>query len=413
MRDVRALLADAKARPPGPQDPEIDGMKPSLVLEPGSVEAAAEALAFCQREDLAVVPKGAGTRLHVGNLAARLDCYLSSVRLTGVIDYEPSDLTVTVRSGTPLAKLQDELEREKQFLPWDPPLADLATVGGILASGEPGFRRRPGARPRDLLLGFEALLADGTEFKAGGCVVKNVAGYELMKLVVGSWGTLAFLTEAHLRVRPVPEANLTLAVSFADPSQVSHAVSSLRREAVQPEVVAVVDPSLAAVVSLQEWSLLLRFEGLEEEVDGSRRQTEKILSAREVAKLVDEESKGLWSALRDFPTPEHSELIVLGQVLPSQTLELADRWQGRGPVVAYPEAGLVYTRTGDPEDHARLFSEAQVLQGNAVLEAGPQHLKAEVDVFGEIPSGFELMKRIKGKLDPKGVLSPGRFVGRL
>jgi glycolate oxidase FAD binding subunit len=389
-------------------------MKPPLVLEPVSPEAVAKTLSFCSREGLAVVPYGGGTRLHVGNLPARLDCYLSAFHLKGVEDYEPADSTVTVHAGTPLRDLQALLAKERQFIPWDPPSVERATVGGVLASGEPGFRRQPGARPRDLLLGFDALLSDGTSVSAGGRVVKNVAGYELMKLLVGSRGTLAFLTRVHLRVRPIPETTVTLAVSLRGASSVSDALSVHRSNALQPEVIAVIDPSLAASLSFKGWLLLLRYEGIAEEVSDHCGRSEDLLRGNDVTRPTPGESDSLWDRLRDFPASSvESPIVVLGQVLPSRTVRLAEKWQSRGPIVAYPDAGLVYASSEDPGDYPYMLSKAQELEGNAVLEAGPREVKARLDVFGERPGGFELMKKIKEKLDPDGIFSPGRFVGRL
>ena len=245
-------------------------------------------------------------------------------------------------------------------------------------------------------------------------MVKNVAGYELMKLLVGSRGTLAFLTRVHLRVRPIPETTVTLAASLQDASQVSDALSVHRSNALQPEVIAVIEPSLAASLSFKGWLLLLRYDGIDEEVSDHCGRSEELLRGNDVFRPTPGESESLWDRLRDFPAPSlESLIVVLGQVLPSRTVRLAEKWQTQGPVVAYPDAGLVYTRSNSPEDYAYLLTSAQELEGNAVLEAGPQEIKARLDVFGERPGGFELMKKIKEKLDPKGILSPGRFVGRL
>ena len=414
--DVRPLLEEANARPPAGSDPTIDGMQPSLIFEPGSAQAAGATLSFCHREGLAVVPCGGGTRLHVGNLPARLDCYLSSVHLTGIVSYQPGDLTVSVEAGTPLQELQAALAEGGQFLPWDPPMADRATVGGVLAAGEPGFRRLPGARPRDLLLGFEALLADGTLVAAGGRVVKNVSGYELTKLLVGSRGTLAFLTRVHLRVRPLPETAVTLAGTFDDPERLGGFLSSLRSGVATPEILAVLAPAVAASLSLRGWVVLLRFEGIEEETSEDCRKAEELLGASEVSRLEKVDGDRAWNVLRDFPSPDSgskSECILLGQVLPSDTMRLAGRWQLHGSLVAYPEAGRLYSRIDEPEAYWSLLESAQELGGNAVLERGPQSLKSQLDVFGETPRGFELMRKIKEKMDPKRILSPGRFVGRL
>ena len=416
LTDRKIFLEEAHPRPPTVEDPAIDGMKPSLVLEPDSVDSAGRALALCQRERLSVVPVGRGSRLHVGNLPAGLDVYLSTAHLQGVVDYEPADSTVTAEAGTPMAELQKELGRHNQFLPWDAPRSDQGTVGGVLAAGEPGFRRRPGSRPRDLLLGFEGLMADGTAIKAGGRVVKNVSGYDLMRLVVGSRGTLVVVTRAHLHVRSLPEAVATWAVSMTGPGSAAQLISCLRETSIDPEVLAIVDPRLGDRQSLPSWTLLVRYEGLEDAVVAAGEKMSRALSSEEIWRIEERQSTELWLRLRDFPTLKEGDpfpIVIMGQSIPSRTAQLAEKWQGAGPLLCYPESGLVYARTDDPEAYSSLLETAREQGANAVLEVGPPAVKAQVDVFGEIPGGFELMKRIKEKLDPAGILSAGRFVGRL
>lgn len=413
---AREILGEVGARPPGAADPAVDGLTPSLVLEPESVETAGRALALCQQESLAVVLLGAGTRLHLGNLSSRLDVYLSTRHLAGVFGYEPGDLTVSAGAGTPLGELQAVVGAERQFLPWDVPLAHRATLGGVLASGDPGFRRRPGARPRDLLLGVEALLADGTAVKAGGRVVKNVAGYEVTKLLVGCLGTLALITRVHLRLRPRPEATLTFAAVFPEGADAARAVGEIRGAAADPEVMAAAAPSLAAELGLEGWALLMRFEGREEEVRAGAAKAKELMPRAESATLSEVQSEKAWDALRDFPSPDGRTLyqkVLRAQTLPSEALSLAQRWEGNCLVVAFPDAGLLYLRLDEWEHCQRILAEAAERGAHVVLEAVPPDWKNEVDVFGELPGGFSLMKAIKGKLDPKGILAPGRFVGRL
>ena len=414
--EARELLGAVGARPPGPADPEIDGLTPSLVLEPSSVEAAGRALAFCQQERLAVVPLGAGTRLHLGNLPSRLDVYLSTRGLAGVFDYEPGDLTVSAGAGTTLRELQAVVGAERQFLPWDVPLAHRATVGGILAAGDPGFRRRPGARPRDLLLGAEAVCADGTRVKAGGRVVKNVAGYEVTKLLVGSLGTLGLLTRVHLRLRPRPEATQTLAACFPDGAEIDRAVRALRTAAVDPEVLAAANPSVAAEVGLSGWAVLMRFEGREEEVRAGAARAKELIRAGETEPLTEVQSEKAWETLYDFPSPEGRTIhrrVLRVQALPSEALSLAQRFPQDCLLLAFPDAGLVFVRLDEREHCQQIAAQAAERGANVVLEAVPADWKSEVDVFGEPPGGFALMRAIKNKLDPRGILAPGRFVGRL
>jgi len=399
--DLKDLLAEVGARPPSPEDPRIDGLSPSLVLEPEDDESLARALALCHEEDMAVVPMGGASRLALGNVPSRLDAYLKTSALTGVEDHIPGDLTVAVRAGTTLHDLQQQLAKANQFLPMDAPDPARATIGGILAVGEPGMRRRPGARPRDLLLGFEAVLADGSRVKSGGRVVKNVAGYELVKLIVGSSGTLAVITRAFLRLRALPEATRTVVRRFRRPSEAEHAWRELRELAQPPEVAALVNPIACEAFELEGWNLLLRFEGLHEEVAGA--------VAEAAGELMDASP---WDAIRDFPLGD-SSLVLRGQVTPARTFHLAESWQDGGPAVAYPDSGLVYSHTRDPDALGDRQERAEAQGGAVVLERAPSELKSELDVFGETPGGFELMKRIKETLDPKGILSPGRFVGRI
>jgi glycolate oxidase FAD binding subunit len=397
-------LEGVEAQPPGPAEPRLDGLAPSLVLVPDSEESCARALALCHAEKLAVVPVGGGTRIEVGNPPSHLDAYLFTKALTGVLDHVEGDLTVVVRAGTPLEALNRELADAGQFLPLDPPLPSRATIGGVLAMGEPGFRRRPGARPRDLLLGFEAILADGTKVKSGGRVVKNVAGYELSKLLVGSAGTLAVITRACLRLRAIPEEVLTLALPFRRIADAAEAFRDLAREAVPPEVVALLNPELSNEHGLEGWTLVVRFEGFREETAAAKERSGG-----------DELSNSIWGALRDFPvrTLAGRELLLRGQAAPARVFGLAEAWQDGGPLVAYPDSGLLYSLTRDPEALANRREAAGLWAANVVLERGPSFLMSDRDVFGEFPEAFFVMKALKEKLDPRRILSPGRFVGRL
>jgi glycolate oxidase FAD binding subunit len=397
-------LEGVEAQPPGPADPRLDGLAPSLVLVPDSEESCARALALCHGEKLAVVPVGGGTRLEVGNPPSHLDAYLFTKALTGIVDHVEGDLTVVVRAGTPLEALNRELAEAGQFLPLDPPLPSRATIGGILAMGEPGFRRRPGARPRDLLLGFEAVLADGTEVKSGGRVVKNVAGYELSKLLVGSAGTLAVITRACLRLRAIPEDVVTLALPFRRIAEAAEAFQRIAREAALPDAAALLNPEHSSEQGHEGWTLVVRYEGFREETAAAKERT----GGQELAPSI-------WETLRDFPVRKlrANELLLRGQAAPARVFGLAEAWQDGGPLVAYPDSGLLYSLTRDPDALANRREAAGLWSANAVLERAPSSLKSDMDVFGEIPEAFFVMKALKEKLDPRRILSPGRFVGRL
>jgi glycolate oxidase FAD binding subunit len=180
---------------------------------------------------------------------------------------------------------------------------------------------------------------------------------------------------------------------------------------------AVLEPGLALPQSASGWTVLLRLEGLEEEVETHAEKARETCGTNTLFRQLDEnEHDELWRMVCDFPSPdEHPALpvVVRGQATPTRTLELVEGWSHVGPRVAFPDSGLVYARSDDPGVYARGLEVARGLGAGAVLEAGPRELKAKWDVFGDLPSGFGLMKGIKDKLDPKGILSPGRFVGRI
>jgi glycolate oxidase FAD binding subunit len=403
------LLEEVGARPPTKNDPTIDGLTPALVLEPGDAAACARAMALCHQETLALVPVGAGTRLSLGNPPSRLDVGLSMRGISGVDEHVSSDLTLAVRAGTSLGEVRDHLKAAGQFLPLDPPGGTRATIGGIMALGEPGFRRRPGARPRDLLLGFEGILPDGTIVRSGGRVVKNVAGYELNKLFVGSAGTLLVMTRAFLRLRAIPEDTRSLRIQARRPSEAAELWGAIHQLPFAPEVAAVLNPEHGRRHGIESWSLVLRFEGRREETDGAV----EMARARCAPARCDEPPPGIWELLRDFPLGDETPLVLRGQAAPNRAIALADVWQDGGELVAYPDSGLVYSRTADLEALPDRQDKARLIGANVVIERAPTELKQEIDVFGESPESLSLMRRIKETMDPKAILSPGRFVGHL
>ncbi len=405
--DLNKLPETLGARAPNGSDPRIDGLVPSLVLEPEDAAATAEALALCHQESMAAIPIGGGTRLELGNVPTRLDAYLKTSALTGIEDHIPGDLTAVARAGTTLGETQKQLREAQQYLPLDVPHPDDATIGGIFALGEPGLRRRPGARPRDLLLGFEGVLANGTPFKAGGRVVKNVAGYELTKLFVGSAGTLAVMTRAFLRLRALPEEVTTVTIRARRPRGIAAAWRELRSLPLPPEIAVALNPTYAESHGLHEWNLLLRFEGLHEEMRGVQKDVRERFHAE-----VLPDDKNPWNAIRDFPKSD-AALVLRGQAAPARTIPLAESWQDGGALIAYPDSGIVYSHTADPEALSDRRERAEENGAAVVIEKAPLEMKQELDVYGETPGGYELMRRIKEKLDPKGILSPGRFVGRI
>src|ERR1700719_2777052 len=191
----------------------VAGAQPKLVIEPGVEREFAEILRLSNEAGLAVIPRGGGTKLGWGNSPARADVILSTARMTEIIEHAWADLTVTVEAGCTIQRLQETLGQHGQRLALDPLWPEKATVGGVLSTNDSGALRLRFGALRDLIIGVTIALPDGTLASSGGKVVKNVAGYDLPKLVTGAYGTLAVITRAFFRLHPLPRNAKTLSIS--------------------------------------------------------------------------------------------------------------------------------------------------------------------------------------------------------
>ncbi len=192
----------------------VDGIIPPRIVEPERPADVAELLAGAASDGLAVAPIGGATSLALGNLPERLDVGLSTARLRGIIHYEPTDLTLSVAAGSPLADVQAVLAEHGQTLPIEVPRSERATIGGLIATALAGPRRYGAGTLRDLLIGISAAHPSGTVTKAGGLVVKNVTGFDLMRLYLGSLGTLGVIVSANFKVLPLPRHETTLHATY-------------------------------------------------------------------------------------------------------------------------------------------------------------------------------------------------------
>jgi glycolate oxidase FAD binding subunit len=209
-------------------------------------------------------------------------------------------------------------------------------------------------------------------------------------------------------VRALPEAKATVAGDYRRASEAAAAYRDVLRAPAAPEMAALLNPTRAGS---DRWRLMLRYEGLREEAEEGAAEARRRIGPRAVAEASDEE----WEAIADFPAVPAAEttLVLRGQAVPARSFDLAELWRDGGPLVALPDSGLVYSHTEDPEALADRLEQAGRLGAHVVLERAPAAIKQDRDVFGELPAGFELMRAIKDKLDPRGILSPGRFVGRI
>ena len=382
-----------------------------------SEDEVASGLAAASGAGEAVVLRGGGTRLGLG-APVRAGWVVDLGGLSGVIEHHREDLTVEAWAGTTVGALNRELAPHRQLLALDPPLPDRATLGGVIAAGDPGYRVVPGSRPRDLLLGLSAVLADGTRIRSGGRVVKNVTGYELTKLFTGSLGTLGAITRVTLRLRALPEASRTVVASLPvsdSADQFADRVLAASAAALGPAAVAVVPPG-TGLPRLPEdggFRLAVRFEGLREEAATS---PDAVAAAAgggmEVLEGPGEEE--FWAGVRDFPAvvPEREGTLGFAvQGPPEAVLRTAWRLAAFGPPVAFPDQrrAIASVPVGDFEAVLGVLQEERDV--SAVVETAPGDWKREHPVFHPPPSAAvaALSSRIKAALDPGGILAPGRM----
>lgn len=424
----------------------IDDFGPVPVHPAASVADVAGAVRRAAAEGQALYPLGGRTMLAHGLPPARPGLGIDLRGLDGVLDYPARDMTVTVQAGITLARLRDVLASENQRLPVDVPRPDEATLGGALATNASGPRRLGSGTLRDYVIGISVVNDEGHEVKAGGRVVKNVAGYDLCKLYVGSLGTLGIITQVTLKLRPRPEEQALLAVPCA-PEAVAGLLDHLHATQTRPVCVELLNGAAVRAVNARapgtggdEAGLLggvrLRNRGRLPEapwVVVVGYEDNRQAAAWQVRQAVTELSAGgngldawagrscgwLWDALTELGARPGAALTFKANLLPRATADFCRRaadlpeapllqaHAGSGIVVGHVEGPLTPERAGAMLK--ALLDWAEAAQGNAILLRCPPAWKAALPVWGRPRGDLELMRRVKEQLDPRRLFNPGRF----
>jgi glycolate oxidase FAD binding subunit len=359
----------------------------------------------------AVIPWGGGHHMMLGNVPSRYDVALRTARLNQVIEYEPADLTITVEAGITMSELQRLLAEHGQFLPIDAP--SDATVGGVLAAGLSGPSAHAYGLPRDWLIGCRIALADGTLIKGGGRVVKNVAGYDMTRLAVGSLGTLGVIAEATFKLAPLPAAQ---EVVIASCRSLEHAIGIVLRVdecRLALGAAAVANDPMGRRHGLGGPLAALWIAGPQSAVQRSTRELRDIAAAAATNHLEGGASETLWATLIESQ-PNDGATRARASIPPSAVTAFLERCDG--PAVAYVMTGAVdiELRASDAEGAAKqvdaLRCAARDAGGSLVVTQAPSEAKQHLDVWGE-SDALPLMRRLKDEFDPGRTLNPGRFIG--
>ena len=397
---LRKAAGDAALEAHAPLD--ADGLALGYTLRPPDGAALARAVRAMAALGIGAVVRGGGSKSALGNPPRGAQLLLSTSSLANVIEVDADEGVLRAQAGARLTALRDALRATGWELPFDPPGAG-ATRGGTLASAAIGPRLTGFGRPRDLVLGLDAVLGDGVRARCGGRVVKNVTGYDLMKLQIGALGTLGVIEAAWIRLRARPECERALAAPLGT-----------RTDACAAAVAAAVEPSLAPRAG---WLLVAELAGDDAAVSQD--------AARLGAELgAVEGSPGGIARLRALQGESFGPIGLRFRlaVLPDRLSEVSAALARAGAAqLLYPGSGLVFARFALAEVDAawvdRLWSAARRAAragaGHAVLEAAPTWAKHARDVFGEPGDGLAIARALKSRFDPAGVLNPGRFAGGL
>ncbi len=424
---LRRILGDGLAG--GEAELGVDGLTPRYDATPSSADELAATLAAANEAGVAVIPWGGGCHMALGNVPSRYDVALRTTKLDKVIEYEPADLTVTVEAGMTFEQLATTLAEHGQFLPIDAP--GEATIGGALAAAAGGPSQHAYGLARDWLLGCRIAQADGVLVRGGGRVVKNVAGYDLPRLIVGSLGTLGVIVEATFKLTPLPATQETLlavhtslgaaadAILAADERGLALTAAALLAAPAAAKLDTGIDADPGAGVSAY------RIAGGAAAVERTRSELTTLSVGNETLLLDGDRAGTFWqrlaAPLRRHPNDKAGDIELKASLPPAAvrgfvaTLAGGDAGAGM-PLIAYPTVGVVRVALADAETDEmasvveRLRAHAIAAGGSLVVTQAPVELKRRIEVWGDVDA-LPLMHNLKQEFDPASTLNPGRFVG--
>jgi glycolate oxidase FAD binding subunit len=409
-----SLLGNDAVRPGTPAD-AVEGVVPRVIVEPASAAAIGSVLEWASREKLCVLVRGSGTKLGWGAPPRQIDILMSTARLNAVVAHRHGDLTATIQAGAKLGDVNRALAQHRQWIPLDPPASDRATIGGIVATNDSGPRRHRYGAPRDLIIGVEFARADGCLAKGGGIVVKNVAGYDLPRLLTGSFGTLGVIVTATFKLYPLTSASRTLTVEPPTAAALGELAIKLSASHLTPT---------ALEFATHPLRLIIRFESIEASVAQQSETAAKLIaeSGYEARTLSESAEAQYWQSHLRLADDDRGALVKVS-VLPTdlaETLNLIERLAGKRGYVAAGRAGagvFLLRVTEEAQLQKRVIDglrdHLQIGRASAVVVKSSHELRTHVDVWGPIGDGLALMKAVKQQFDPAGILSPGRGPGGL
>jgi glycolate oxidase FAD binding subunit len=425
------------------KDFTVDGKLPKMVVYPANVEEISQVIKLANREDWTVMPWGAGTKRGMGGIPRKFDMVISLSRLNRILELDLGNLHFTGQAGMTLHEAQETLAGKGRgyFIRLNPPFGKSATLGGIVAANSSGPSRFLYGTSRDMILGIGFVAPNGDIIGAGGRTAKNVSGYDIGKLLIGSLGTLGIISDVTFKFLPLPEKSATLAVILSSIEDTHDFTSGMLNSNLFPASIEMLNAAAMHELSIDipdngKYVIAIRAEGVKESVDRQLNDIEEMSkgsNAVEVRSYVGEDHVHFWESLSDFPkvvAERYSYAIACkSNFLISKLTEMVKAWEDRAAknglscaLISRAGNGVLYsyillkdsitehldTVVNYLED---MTGEAVKRDGNVVIEFAPVALKERISVWGRARDDFKIMHGLKKQIDPAGILNPGRFVG--
>jgi glycolate oxidase FAD binding subunit len=383
-------------------------------ITPSSPDEIAELLRDANsRTKLVSVVGNNSKRLMAGPVSAA-DTVISTAGLRRILGYESSDLTISAEAGVPFAKLQETLAQKRQMIALDPPFAPQASVGGVVASNSSGTMRRGFGTARDLVIGMCFATLEGKIIRTGGLVVKNVAGLDIGKLLIGSFGTLAVITSVNFRVHSLPQETRTFVFNFPDLDSAIEKRNAIVRSVLQPMAVDLISPPAAARLGMRGYTLAVRGCGSPAVIRRYARDLETAES------MTGQQETSFWQTVREF-SPDFLQRQPGGIVLRVSTtltdigtlLKLVS-----GACISRAGSGVTYVYLSSSQGVSAIWNAAKERGWSAVIEFAPDNFRTTKDLWlhplsAPETSTFAMMKKIKQMFDPQNLLNRSRLYGRI
>jgi glycolate oxidase FAD binding subunit len=450
----------------------IDHMTPKAVVFPKNTTEISEVVRFANEEKLAIVPWGSGSKIKMGHPPRKLDLVVGTKRLNHMLDVDTQNLTITTEAGVKFRDIQARLATQEDrcylplgelsteaddficsdrsnsgcFLPIDPPGSEIATIGGVVAANSSGARRLLYSLPRDVILGVRFVTPRGDIPGSGGKTVKNVSGYDISKLMVGSMGSLGIITEITFRLLPLPEKMQTVLLAFDSFSETTELINAIFKTQLLPAAVEVMNATAfdslgfrgAPDFSANPYIVAISLEAFGAAVDRLKTEILDLAGSNGVkatADFTEHDHLQFWLTVSGLPSFLDAKYVNL--IRAKVNLRIAE-WKN---IFEFAEKNLIragidhtiQTHSGSgiclinlllhQEDNGamdkavefmdKLLTFSRKAGGNTVVQSAPLNVKEKLAIWGEVGSDFVAMKKLKEQLDPNGVMSPGRFVGGL